>query len=366
MTTMNKYLVKLLPLGNFFFGGDMMFKINNEDTAFSSYIIHSFMIPQQTSILGMLRYLILSNNTDAFDICNNHIKNIDKANELIGETSFTVCNNNHLPNNYKSIKNIGPCFILDIENNKSYFKSPKDIDIKIIKEKTKYTIINATINLMPHNIPYIIMNNEEQCPFIGKKTLHNYYSSLDGCRYEENELFKEDSRIGINKSYTGKTENEALYKQISYQLNKNFCFAFEVDVADTINLTDYNKQIVKLGADNSYFIFNAERIENIKYPVQKNELRTVLISDTYLPDISKCKIQFAITDVRPFRFLNIKNSIDDKSYNVNYKFSRSKERYDLFQAGSVFYFDNNDDKKHFCSQIDKYAEFKQIGYNRYY
>ena len=70
---MSKYLVKLMPLGKFFFGGDMTFKVDNEETirevnssilkggnmafkvddketAFSSYIIHSFMTPQQTSI----------------------------------------------------------------------------------------------------------------------------------------------------------------------------------------------------------------------------------------------------------------------------------------------------------------------------
>lgn len=71
---MSKYLVKLMPLGKFFFGGDMTFKIGNKETAFSSYIIHSFTTPQQTSILGMMRFLILSNNDEAFNIKENRIK----------------------------------------------------------------------------------------------------------------------------------------------------------------------------------------------------------------------------------------------------------------------------------------------------
>lgn len=54
-----------------------------------------------------------------------------------------------------------------------------------------------------------------------------------------------------------------------------------------------------------------------------------------------------------------------RDYNVKYKTSRSKVRYDLYQAGSVFYFEDEADKNKFCEIIDSYKEFKQIGYNNY-
>ena len=87
---MSKYLVKLLPLGKFFFGGDMAFKVNNKETAFSSYIIHSFMTPQQTSILGMMRFLILSkvNDKSVFSVERNCINDVEKANGLIGNSGI--------------------------------------------------------------------------------------------------------------------------------------------------------------------------------------------------------------------------------------------------------------------------------------
>lgn len=359
---MSKYLVKLLPLGKFFFGGDMTFKVNDKETAFSSYIIHSFMMPQQTSILGMMRFLILSNNAETFDRKGNCIKSIDKANVLIGEKGFEVDLSSHSLKNYQSIQKIGLCFLQDTYKHKSFFRGAKDLDLQIQKEN----MVDATINMMSVRIPKIDIQKEKEIqPFTGKDYLNNYYISLDGEKLKEGDLFIEDTRIGINKSYTGKTENNAFYKQVSYRLKKNFCFAFEIEVSDSIDLTAYNKQVVKLGADDSSFVFEAERVEKIDYPVSKKELRIMLLSDTYLPDISSCNVLFAITDVRPFRFLSISNSTNVQDYNVKYKSSRSIERYDLYQAGSVFYFENESDKETFCKLIDRYKEFKQIGYNQY-
>ena len=69
---MSKYIIKLIPTGRFFFGGDMTFTIGKQketdkskgekdsyqiyNEEFSSYIISSLKFPQQTSLLGMLRF----------------------------------------------------------------------------------------------------------------------------------------------------------------------------------------------------------------------------------------------------------------------------------------------------------------------
>ena len=61
----NKYKIELTPVDKFFFGGDMTFQVGNAKSdfneRFSSYIIKSSYYPQQTSLLGMLRFLILRN-----------------------------------------------------------------------------------------------------------------------------------------------------------------------------------------------------------------------------------------------------------------------------------------------------------------
>ena len=78
-----RYLVKLTPTGKFFFGGDMRFGTDGKDGDFSSYIIESSMLPQQTSLLGMMRFLLLSNNPDLFDIKDNCIKKDEKLYVLL-------------------------------------------------------------------------------------------------------------------------------------------------------------------------------------------------------------------------------------------------------------------------------------------
>ena len=355
---MSKYLVKLLPLGKFFFGGDMTFKVNDKETAFSSYIIHSFMMPQQTSILGMMRFLILSNNTEAFDRKGNCIKHVDKANALIGEKGFSVDPSNHSRRNYQSVQEIGACFLWNTDKNKPFFRGAKDMDLQIGKE----SVVNATINMIPVRIPKIdIKKGNEKQPFTGKDYLNNYYISLDGEKLNESDIFKEDTRIGINKSYTGKTESEAFYKQVSYRLKENFCFAFEVETE--VDLTKYQNRLVQLGADSSSFLLEVEQ-NTVGYPQSKNDLQVVLVSDAYIESTEGLKIRFAVTRVRPFRFLHTGNSKNPQNYNTRYNSIRQK-RYDLYEAGSVFYFKDKESRDKFCEYLDSFKEFTQIGYNQF-
>lgn len=76
-------------------------------------------------------------------------------------------------------------------------------------------------------------------------------------------------------------------------------------------------------------------------------------------------VRYAITRVRPFRFLSSSNSIEARDYNVKYKSLRSFERYDLYESGSVFYFENSTKMDEFCKALDSCKEFVQVGYNKY-
>lgn len=376
---MNKYLVTLTPTGKFFFGGDMTFKSGrkNEDDKFSSYIIHSSMMPQQTSLLGMMRFLILSNDSGVFNASDNCIKlgktNQDKVNKLIGEKSFIV-SENHSKGNFGKISELGPCFLYNKVEKQAYFKAAMDKELTLDFSNA----IKANINGKEMTLPEIKMkkcvdNDKKNAYYTGKNHLKSFYCSLNGTFIAEDKLFSQDSRIGIDKNYSGKTDNAAFYKQISYRLKEKFCFAFEIEVENDIDLARFNKQLVRVGADASCFVFEAKKINgDLDYPQDKDALRVVLISDSYIGSLqkdiegsAKGLIRYAITQVRPFRFLSLSNSTDPSNYNVKYKTSRSEVRYDLYQAGSVFYFEDEADKNKFCEIIDSYKEFKQIGYNNY-
>lgn len=371
--TKNKYLVKLIPLGKFFFGGDMTFQSDslkgNEVTNYASYIIHSFKMPQQTSLLGMLRFLLLSNNDQLFDSKENHIKKgvVNEVMAWIGEKSFNV-KSDHIEANFGKIDRLGPCFLYNQKECKAYFKEGYDADLDVDFSKS----ICANINQVKMEIPQIRMRKNKSPNYSGKEQLGTYYITPDGTdRKKEEDLFKKDSRIGIDKDYEGKVKNAAFYKQISYRLERDFCFAFEVEAK--ADLTVYSGTFVKLGADDSNFLFKAELSDGQCgfLPHEADSLRVVLLSDSYLPlFVEKEKktmeyVRYAITRVRPFRFLSSSNSIEARDYNVKYKSLRSFERYDLYESGSVFYFDNSTKMDEFCKALDSCKEFVQVGYNKY-
>lgn len=354
---MSRYIVKLTPQGKYFFGGDMTFSAKSmKDKQFESYIISSFKMPQQTSLLGMLRFLLLSHDTEAFDIEGNHIKSKDAADLLIGKKSFSV-NDEHGRNDFGKIVGIGSCCLYDKTNDKYYFKAFPNDDLKADFTKAD----KVTVNGRELEIPKIKRKDGKE--YSPKEPLSKEYVSDDD---KTANPFIEDDRIGIQKDYEGKTKDKSLYKQINYRLEKGFCFAFEAKV-DDIDLAEYSGEIVKLGADASTFLLEAEKTEaDMPYMKAGSETELVLLSDAYLEKpLEREGVLFAITTTKPFRFLSCENSERASDYNVRYRWIRSEKRYDLYEAGSVFYFKDKESRSKFCEYIDSYKDFAQIGYNKY-
>ena len=378
------YFVKLTPTGKFFFGGDMRFGIDGKDGEFSSYIIESSVMPQQTSLLGMMRFLLLSNNNDLFDSENNCIRQGVSVDDLIGKSSFSV-NDGKSENAFGKILSLGPCCVYG--KGKRYFRAPMD---KVFSSINWDNAVSAAINGKDVKIPELkVMVDTEEENYTGKHSFNPSFMAIGSetvsvkdnivfiCSgnlvvkdylYAEEKLFKKDTRIGIDKNYEGKSQTNALYKQISYRLENGFCFAFDVEVDDNVDLTEYNGQLVNLGADSSAFIFNAEEYNSVEN-ADKNGLDVVLLSDAYISDemIKDIQIRYSINQTRPFRFISTNNNSDASYYRINGKnAAKRSERFELYQAGSVFYFENEEQKNKFCDALKNRKDFNQIGYNKYY
>lgn len=374
-------------MGKFFFGGDMRFGVGNKtyDKQYYSYIIHSSMMPQQTSLLGMLRFLLLSNNQDLFDSKANHIKKGKKAqvDELIGEKSFSVDEeSNHEEGKFGLIQNIGPCFIY--KDGKAYFRSPADEDELNVKfsfndkkDNNESPMVEAYINRKKVVIPSIKYKDSKKWEdYTGKHFMKYSYVSTAGDSVKEDDLFIKDVRIGINKSYTGKVKDSAFFKQISYRLKEGFNFAFTAQINLELNEIQekYDGKLVTLGADSSAFVLNVYSEEEIPdFPRNSDNCKVVLLSDAYLSLGDLEEVIYGITYTRPFRFLHTLNSENPRNYNIAYNTSNKEKdlvlccekRYDLFRAGSVFYFQKNEAAKAFIEKIKSFKEFRQIGYNQY-
>lgn len=381
---MAKYLVTLTPTGRFFFGGDMTFTVGDKkeeekaerkthNEKFSSYIIHSSKFPQQTSLLGMLRFLLLANDETAFDKENQKIINKQRARELIGEKSFSVNLAEHNRNTFGNIQSIGTCFLYDTNKRKGYFTAPADFSLQIRGEETIVT--TATLNGTVLRIPVLLKDEEE---YNSKMLLHEEYLSVENDKTEilkDNDVFKEDERIGIRKNAEGKTEEDAFYKQIGYKIiQPHISFAF-IAIMENIDLTAYNGQLVSLGADSSIFVFNAILQEENKtfkinlpekiYPLTDDKVwaRVVLQSDTYLEKTDLEKVEYAICSTKSFRFLSF--TLDTENYNMMGNINERSKRYNLYKAGSVFFLDQSHTEE-FKNKIANKKEFAQIGYNQYY
>lgn len=352
-------------MGKFFFGGDMRFGINGKEEEFSSYIIESSKMPQQTSLLGMIRFLLLSNDGNLFDVEKNVIKSGKKGDvsALIGEKSFSV-NPDGAENSFGAILSIGPCCLYG--NGECFYRASADHGFSSIA----WTGNKATVNGKCIEIPELkVMKEDEEKLYIGKYYLSACFQSVSSDKKEEEaKLFIKDSRIGIDKDYDGKSKTKAFYKQISYRLKEGFCFAFEVEMNDGINLEEFNGQIVKLGADASSFVFEAEEMQS-SGKENKEGLSVVLLSDAYISkeNMEKANIRFSINQMRPFRFLKTENQEDASYYRINGKKTATcTERYELYQAGSVFYFNDHKDRDAFVEVLESRKDFNQIGYNKFY
>lgn len=356
-------MITLRPLGKYFFGSDMTFQVgSNEQSpfneAFASYIIASNKFPQQTSLLGMMRYLLLTKSPEAFSQTSNRIISQEKASELIGEKSFQVKEGHKEQNRFGQIKSLGPCFLRKGED--TLPPVPKDYYFSISFAASKAT---AYSNRQPLQVPDVQGYN----PKMQYDPL--YISLKSGATYKEKEIFQQDIRIGINKNYKGRSDDKGFYKQISYRLKDGFCFAFVVET--DFDLRGCQHEIVSLGSDGSRFALSARELTDADMPTltyPKEVLkeveagqRVVLLSDSLLEADDLTMACFSISDTKPFRFLSTHTGM--QNYSMLGEARRVEEKYYLYEKGSTFYFADLTTAKDFVARVEGKAEFHQIGYN---
>jgi len=380
------YLITLTPTGKFFFGGEMKFAVNGEETQSTSYIIRSNKFPQQTSLLGMLRFLILRNTPEMFDAKEQKILDIAKkrkndnedspVEELIGKTSFYKGKTD----GYGRIKRIYPCFLQ---------KDGKPI--RFLERDYKYEV--QFNNQLGSNNKADAFDLPEIKGYKAKDGIPSLYL-IDDVEVPESDIFVEDVSNGINRDIkTGKVDENAYFKQVCYRFNdklfeyespsykKNrkhkkdndgnelstpckytFAFYAEMELTDD-EVAKYKNQLVSVGGDNSQFIINIEQQD-----IEENDktgTSVVLLSPAYLEKEDLKDVRFAITETIPFKCMKTKTETV-KAYNLSNHCYDYIDALNLYDRGSVFYFETEEKAKEFTGILqDTHADFYQIGYNHY-
>lgn len=381
-----KYLIKLFPADNFFFGGEHTFGQGNK----ANYFARSNLYPQQSALLGMLRYQILKKKNllgpDAGQM---------QVNACIGPESFKLYNKDGLNRLVKDfsfgrIKALSPLFLLDTSTKQEtlYFPMPLDYGyeisfphdqpIRLHLGNKKKIAATGTNPIRPSGLSD---RNTGGNHTFDHKTYANYARWLgagaDRPVKKTDDIWLSSTQIGITKTESGRSDKDNFYKQTVFKLQKDFCFAFYTVLEEESGeqLLD-KKSFVFLGGQRSVFLMETEEVaapvvdkepENSvsrelleAYPPVKEE-KIVLASDAYIENLPELMqlCRFAWSDSTVFR--NIETSVgSNKNY---YAKPKKSAGYVFLKRGSVLYVPTDNMGKATGLLDNEYL--KLAGYNLY-
>ena len=354
---MTDYLVELTPCDMFFFGTEERYRPKGRGGAphfEADYFQRSARFPQQTTILGALRYLVLQENGQI------PIKDQGEATRLIGPQGFRM--NGGATQDYGAIQSLGPVFI----RKEDAFYMPAPLHLFKDGEGYRYgrpEIKEGIATNQPGKFIYIEEYDEKKGL---TERLGNIKDMTETLSYED--VFVEVEKVGIHI----KQREEAYYKQISYKFKpgSRISFALKVTWDDGVWRPDVEKTYyVALGAEKHVFGLKFMLYQNQALEPQAPEggggaaKVIILTSDAYIEENTA---DFSIVKQRPFRFLESRVMKKGKyaRWGEGREITRSR-RYHLFERGSVFFFLEDRGKNDFMRQLASRGDFRQVGYNHF-
>ena len=383
MNNIKTIQINLLPFSTFFFGGERTLGPDNAD-----YLVKSNYFPQQTALLGVLRYKIL----ETYDLLNGtkingKIKSTVTENgksysaaDLIGPASFTF-NIDHP--SFGSVQNISPLFLSNGRN--LYFTAPLNwkMEYKSIQQDTTMSLTGVERNFIPH-----ISKGYDP-----KEGLNHQLIDQTGKTWNYDCLFQEESQVGIVanrspfKTSTNKEQDKGFYKQTFLRFKKpelsfSYYATIEEETANKLITHCADNPQVPFGGEKSIFKMSVRALENpesaqdnylaaldfMKGKQDKGQTQILLISDAYVENGIYKYCDFAITETNDFR--NIITSVTDTTNyhdmkkNAVHTPNKSKIKFNLLKKGSVFYVPN----KRLNTIIEKLEapkHFRKIGFNAF-
>lgn len=362
---MKTYLVRLRPLGEFFFGAEKGFIDSRRDDFTKqddiTYYLQSRQFPQQTSLLGMLRKEILI-QTAKIKSDNYSKDELAEIKKLIGAKSFCL---DDVRQDFGYLNEISPLILYDSKKGQFYLPVPKDHKkpYKSGETKERYTpfklneksMINTNFGpIQPFFVTKKVGEGNEYDPKIG---LSEDFINLDTKDVvSKDKIFIPFEKIGINKYKT----DDAYYKQVFYHLrrdtndNAEFEFAFFLKT----NYEFSEKSTVYLGKERSTFqLIFEEREKDFDALIKQSKLggspdKIILVSDSYIETPLE-GISWSINESITFR---------NFSWRGNGKMIPNEKKYNFWKRGSVIYVKKGCKNK-VISQIRANKNLYQIGYN---
>lgn len=386
------YKVTLTPLERFFFGGETVFGNADQDKRRRSYLVQSNILPQQTSLLGLIREQLLTQNNLRLDE-NSDKATVDAAINLVGKSGFS---HNHGNAGYGLIQRLSALGLEDSDSN-TWQVAPVDDrqmpDSNSVLQNLKFVWDEEAERPLMQNL-----NPKEDLDLNFENNLSERRSLFS--------FFQEDSQVGIRitnrtfqQGWTDDDKEEAFYRQTFYKNshsafantinqrlgNPFFSFVFYVEIDNSITQFSFSDAVVSLGGEQSAFKMQVEGTDKtsidaqIRPPVYKYNIleqsvkqrfkRIVLLSDTYADwDVISSSSALAVVNSKPFRYFSTELDAKTKFFDLkNTAFSRTQSGlFNLIQQGSVLYVDGQDAVSTITKHLDNQWSWKNIGYNNYH
>lgn len=305
----------LKPLDTIFFG--------QEKSPFKQeYFQQSRMLPQQTTVLGFLRYEALRRS--------GKLGKDPRATDwdsLIGSASF----NGSTGQTFGVIQNISPVSIYQTESRTDLFplRDPCGFQTKPVEAKVDFGDGTAWNSLtlfekQGHQrydpkqsqqfsiifSDYNGQNFKAECPEVeGHKKKHGYNMP------EKNDgIFWSDVRPGITKNYNGVSNDEGFFRTQFWRMMPDFAYSFLVEIDEHDDLIESGwkkKDIVRFGGDRSLYSMSAVAATDAKTNTGLGNV-FVLQSDALVSNSIYNHCVSAVTDTLHFR--NLRTSTSDNKF----------------------------------------------------
>lgn len=344
---MSTYLIKMTPLEPFTFGGERGFDFGDKSRAVSYYQTSKEM-PEQTTIIGMLRYLALKNKGLLKDFSEYTEQDRQRIAEVIGAESFSFDAEQFAMGQLHAVS---PVFIVDYAQE---------------QEELSYYIRNPLHYVKTDRYAPLAMQEQEISTSHGMICLPQNYTTKTPLLYgfmnigtgkEPKTEYVEDMFEPV--VYTGNRKNgqdkqDAFFKRQAKRFKREQ-FAFAVFVECEEDLLP-KKEFAGMGLKKS--LFQVETCKAHENDLTKRIQNALGGGDVWYYALSDLVVQnpqikaFSIVEKKQIR--NLQTNFKEKSFQA--AVGRNQKQYNIIAAGSVFY-----------ARIPKFASnenLEKAGYNQ--
>lgn len=317
------YLVKIRPLEPYFLGTEQGFADSNMQTSKKiSYIATSASVPAQTTVLGALRYLVLTAGGAAKADFSYDAEEKQRMARLIGKESFSF--SAETKQDFGMIRALSPVFVVHGEQ----FLVPTPGCLVWDKEgNPRELAMGSELETSFGNIPLPAPDAyNAKLGFCG-----GWYNLSTG--QVEQDIFS-------SSFHTCNSSQDAFFKKEFYRMKEGCCFAVLLELEDGFSMPEF--MVGKMGRGFSAFRFEFEpweaqdrRVEEILTEQVQKAFRN--LNGTWFYALSDCLPKgnvpakcFCVVNKKAVR--NIQTRLEEKG-----KAELSACQVNLIQSGSVFY-----------------------------